>query len=71
MDTQARGQVIAGEAELGMGKERLEAFAELVHKRARRLGIVGGDEGPDLGKIVFGLVRYAEGSRPANLRAPF
>ena len=71
MDTQAGVQMIAGGAEFRMGKKRLEAFAELVHKRARRLRIVGGDEGPYLGEIVFGLVGYAEGSRPGNLRAPF
>jgi len=28
-----------------------------VHKPIRRLRIIGGDEGPDLGEILFGLVR--------------
>lgn len=41
MDAQARGQVIAGGAELGMGKKRLEAFAERLpgHSSQRQLSL--------------------------------
>ena len=56
MDAQAGSQVIPGGADLGMGKQRRETLAKLAHKRVRRLRIVGGDEGPDLGEILFGLV---------------
>lgn len=48
-----------------------EFFFQLLDKGGRGLGGIFGDESPDIRKVIFRLVGYAEGARLVNRFFPF
>lgn len=71
MRPQTRLDEVAAWADPGVMEKRLEPCLNLVNETCRRVRIILGDEGPNLGKVAFGLLGYAQCQRFFDLSCPF
>jgi hypothetical protein len=70
MDVKPLGEVVTVWPKRRMVAQRLKPLLDLVHEQGRSLGRVCRDESPDIGKVFFCLIGYAEGERSANFFLP-
>lgn len=70
MRAQPLTEMIAAGTDLRIGEQGLETILDLPDKARRRIWIVLRNEGPDIGKILFCGLRYAEGSELCNCCFP-
>lgn len=69
--SQAGRKIVAARSKLRMVAQGFEFLLDLPDECVRRLWRGFGDKGPDFGKIVFGLIGYAEGERSDRFCLPF
>lgn len=64
-------QMLPARADLTVGQQGPETFFDLPDKPRGRLTIVLGDKTPDVGQVLLGSLRYAQGSGLCNCFSPF
>ena len=70
MYPQPRGQAVPSGSHQGRITKRLKYCLKACHKSRGVLGGVFGDEGPNIGEVVFGGIGYSQGSEAANRCLP-